>query len=130
MRVHRAPGPVGSEAEPDKRGRWYLVPHQGLLPAQLKLVEPGAAGLHEHERADLPGGAPDQHADADADADTGQFLGVSAPNAVVRAADAVVFTGRERPDADGVRHVDGRRPVERLPVERRPVERRPVVESV
>ena len=116
MRVHRAPGPVGREAEPDKRGRWYLVPHQGLLPAQLKLVEPGAAGLYEHERADLPGGAPDQHADAD----TGQFLGVSAPNAVVRAADAVVFTGWERPDADGVRHVDGRRPVER----------RPVVESV
>jgi hypothetical protein len=116
MRVHRAPGPVGREAEPDKRGRCYLVPHQGLLPAQLKLVEPGAAGLHEHERADLPGGAPDQHADTD----TGQFLGVSGPHAVVRAADAVAFTGWERPDADGVRHVDGRRPVER----------RPVVESV
>jgi hypothetical protein len=117
MRVHRAPRPVRREAEPGKRGRrgrWYLVGHQGPLLAQLRLVDGGAAGLHEHERADLPGGATDQNADADTD----QFLGVTGLHAVGRAADAVVFSGRGRPDADadGVGLVADRRPVDRRPV--------------
>jgi hypothetical protein len=115
MRVHRAPRPVRREAEPDnrgRRGRWYLVGRQGPLSAQLKLVNAGEAGLHEHERADLPGGATDQNADADTD----QFIGVTGPHAVGRAADAVVFNGRERPHADGVGLVADRRPVERRPI--------------
>jgi hypothetical protein len=114
MRVHRAPRPVRREAEPDNRGRrsrWYLVSHQGPLLAQLRLVDAGAAGLHEHERAGLPGGVIDQNADADTDTDE-QFIGVTGPDAVGRTADAVVFTGRGRPDADGVGLVADRRPVE------------------
>jgi hypothetical protein len=128
MRVNRAPRPVRREAEPDKRGRrgrWYLVSHQGPLLAQLRLVDAGAAGLHEHERADLPGGAIDQNADADTDTDTDQFIGVTGPHAVGRTADAVVFIGRGRPDPDGVGLVADRRPVEWRPVQRRPA----VVES-
>jgi hypothetical protein len=114
MRVHGAPGGVWREAEPDnraRRGRWYLVGHRGPLLAQLKLVDACAAGLHEHERADLPGGVTDQNADADTD----RFIGVTGPHVVGRTADAVVCTGGGRPDADGVGLVAGRRPVQRRP---------------
>jgi hypothetical protein len=126
VRVLGAPGGDWREAEPDnrgRRGRWYLVSHQGPLLARLKLVDAGAAGLHEHERADLPGGVTDRNADADTDTD--QFIGVTGPHAVGRTADSVVRTGRGRPDADGVGLVADRRPVQRRPVERRPA----VVES-
>lgn len=76
MRVHRPPGRDRREAEPGKRGTggiWYRVVRHGALLARLKHGHAGAVGLHEHERADLPGGYPYQ----DADADTDQFLVVT-----------------------------------------------------
>jgi hypothetical protein len=99
MRVYRAPGPDWREAEQDKRGAggfWHRDGHHGgLLAAGLKLGHAGAAGLHELERADLPGGSAYQNADSDTD----QFLVVTGPHAFVRSADAGDFTDRGRPDA-------------------------------
>jgi hypothetical protein len=119
MRVHRAPGGDRREAEPGKRGTggiWYRVAREGALLARRKLEHAGAVGLHEHERADLPGGRNHQKEDPDAD----QFLVVFGPRAFLRTADAVVRTNRDRPDAvadadpdpdaDRVRFVAGRRP--------------------
>jgi hypothetical protein len=80
MRVHHAPGGDQREAKPGKRGTggiWYRVGHQGALPAQLKVGNAGAVGLHGDERADLPGGYPYQNADPDTD----QFLVVTGPHA-------------------------------------------------
>ena len=115
MRVQRPPGRDRREAEPGKRGTrgiWYRVAHHGALLARLKLGHAGAVGLHEHERADLPGGRNHQKDDPDTD----QFLVVFGPHASLRTADAVVRAGRDRPDAvadadaDGGRLVAGRRP--------------------
>jgi hypothetical protein len=117
VRVHRPPGRDRREAEPGKRGTggiWYRVAHHGALLARRKLGHAAAVGLHEHERADLPGGRNHQKDDPDTD----QFLVASCPHAFLRTAAAVVRTDRDRPDAvtdadadaDGVRLVAGRRP--------------------
>jgi hypothetical protein len=119
MRVHRPPCRDRREAEPGKRGTgaiWYRVAHEGALLARRKLGHACAVGLHEHERADLPGGRNHQKDDPDTD----QFLVVFGPYAFLRTADAGVRTNRDRPDAvadadadadaDGVRLVAGRRP--------------------
>ena len=118
MRVHRAPGGDRREAKPGKRGTggiWDRVGHEGARLARRKLGHAGAVGLHEHERADLPGGRDHQKDDHDTD----QFLVVSGHRAFLRTAGAVVRTDRDRPDAvadadpdadaDPVRLVAGRR---------------------
>ena len=83
MRVHRPPGGDRREAKPGKRdtaGIRHRVGHGALL-ARLKLGNAGPVGLHERERADLPGGRPHQDVRQDADTDTEQFLLVSGPHA-------------------------------------------------
>jgi hypothetical protein len=124
MRVHRPPGGDRREAEPGQRGTggiWYRVAHEGALLARRKLGHAGAVGLHEHERADLPGCRNHQKDDPD----TGQFLVVFGPHAFLRTADAVVGTNRDRPDAVADAHADAHADGVRLVADRRP----PVVES-
>jgi hypothetical protein len=68
-----------------------------------------AAGLHEHERADLPGGPAYPNADPDAH----QFLDGANPHACRHAADAGVVANLDGPDADAriIRLVADQRPV-------------------
>jgi hypothetical protein len=123
MRVYRAPGPERREADRDKHGACgYRAEHRGgLVCAQLKPGHADPAGLHEHERGDLPRGSADQddhddHDDQDADADADQFLVVTGSRAFQRGADAGVFAGLDRPgavadaDADPFRLVADQRP--------------------
>jgi len=124
VRVHRPPGGDRREAEPGKRGTggiWYRVAHEGALLARRKLGHAGAVGLHEHERADLPGGRNHEKDDPDTD----PFLVVLGSYAFLRTADAVVRTDRDRPDADADAVGDADADSVRLVAGRRP----PVVES-
>ena len=135
VRVQRAPGPVGrkpsqatvaakSAGTSSGTSSGGTTSATGSPPRSAQARRGRAAGLHEHERADLPGGAHRQNADADTARSSASVVPTPADDPPTQC----VRTERERPDANGARLVADRRPVNGDPPDgrrARPAHRRP-----